>query len=51
MFPIPVLFVLGVFTLAILNLDERGTIEWKGREGKAISDAVAALACGLGWLG
>ena len=30
MFPIPVLFFLGVFVLAILNL-ERGTIEWKGR--------------------
>jgi hypothetical protein len=29
-FPIPVLFFLGVFLLAILNL-ERGTIEWKGR--------------------
>jgi hypothetical protein len=29
-FPIPVLFFLGVFILAILNL-ERGTIEWKGR--------------------
>jgi len=29
-FPIPVLFFLGVFVLAILNL-ERGTIEWKGR--------------------
>jgi hypothetical protein len=30
-FPIPVLFFLGVFVLAILNL-ERGTIEWKGRQ-------------------
>jgi len=30
-FPIPVLFFLGVFILAILNL-ERGTIEWKGRQ-------------------
>lgn len=29
-FPIPVLFFLGVFFLAILNL-KRGTIEWKGR--------------------
>jgi 4,4'-diaponeurosporenoate glycosyltransferase len=29
-FPIPVLFFLGVFLLAILNL-KRGTIEWKGR--------------------
>jgi hypothetical protein len=29
-FPIPVLFFLGVFVLAILNL-ERGTIVWKGR--------------------
>ncbi|WP_371734125.1 glycosyltransferase family 2 protein [Synechococcus sp. CCY 9618] len=29
-FPIPVLFFLVVFVLAILNL-ERGTIEWKGR--------------------
>ncbi|MEB3263482.1 MAG: glycosyltransferase family 2 protein [Synechococcus sp.] len=31
LFPIPVLFFLGVFLLAILNL-ERGTIEWKGRQ-------------------
>ncbi|WP_411870801.1 glycosyltransferase family 2 protein [Vulcanococcus limneticus] len=30
-FPIPVLFFLGVFLTAILNL-ERGTIEWKGRQ-------------------
>lgn len=30
LFPVPVLFFLGVFVLAILNL-ERGTIEWKGR--------------------
>jgi len=29
-FPVPVLFFLGVFVTAILNL-ERGTIEWKGR--------------------
>ncbi|MGB5633706.1 MAG: glycosyltransferase family 2 protein [Waterburya sp.] len=29
-FPIPVAFFLGVFVLAILNL-ERGQIEWKGR--------------------
>jgi hypothetical protein len=29
-FPIPVLFFLGVFVLAILNL-ERGTIQWKNR--------------------
>lgn len=29
-FPIPVLFFLGVFVLAILNL-ERGTVRWKGR--------------------
>ena len=29
-FPLPVLFFLGVFLRAILNL-ERGTIEWKGR--------------------
>ncbi|MEB3185269.1 MAG: glycosyltransferase family A protein [Cyanobacteriota bacterium] len=29
-FPIPVLFFLGVFLLAILNL-ERGQVEWKGR--------------------
>lgn len=29
-FPLPVLFFLAVFLLAILNL-ERGTIEWKGR--------------------
>jgi glycosyltransferase involved in cell wall biosynthesis len=29
-FPIPVLFFLGVFVLAILNL-ERGRVEWKGR--------------------
>ena len=30
-FPIPVLFFLGVFLLAILNL-ERGSISWKGRQ-------------------
>jgi hypothetical protein len=30
-FPIPVLFFLGVFLLAILNL-ERGTITWKDRQ-------------------
>lgn len=30
-FPIPVVFFLGVFVLAILNL-ERGQIEWKGRK-------------------
>jgi len=30
LFPIPVLFFLGVFVLAILNL-ERGQVEWKGR--------------------
>jgi glycosyltransferase involved in cell wall biosynthesis len=30
-FPIPVLFFLAVFVLAILNL-KRGTIEWKGRQ-------------------
>ncbi len=29
-FPLPVLFFLGVFLLAILNL-ERGQVEWKGR--------------------
>jgi 4,4'-diaponeurosporenoate glycosyltransferase len=29
-FPVPVLFFLGVFVLAILNL-ERGQVEWKGR--------------------
>ncbi len=29
-FPLPVLFFLGVFVLAILNL-ERGQVEWKGR--------------------
>ena len=29
-FPIPVLFFLGVFVLAILNL-ERGRVQWKGR--------------------
>ena len=29
-FPIPVIFFLGVFVLAIFNL-ERGTIEWKDR--------------------
>ena len=29
-FPIPVLFFLGVFVLAILNL-ERGSVQWKGR--------------------
>ena len=29
-FPIPVLFFLGVFVLAIFNL-ERGEVEWKGR--------------------
>ena len=32
-FPIPVLFFLGVFVLAILNL-KRGSIEWKGRRFK-----------------
>jgi glycosyltransferase involved in cell wall biosynthesis len=30
-FPIPVLFFLGVFVLAIFNL-ERGSISWKGRQ-------------------
>lgn len=30
LFPIPVLFFLGVFVLAILNL-ERGQVRWKGR--------------------
>jgi hypothetical protein len=30
LFPIPVLFFLGVFLLAILNL-ERGQVSWKGR--------------------
>ena len=30
-FPVPVLFFLGVFVLAILNL-ERGTIRWKNRQ-------------------
>jgi hypothetical protein len=30
-FPVPVLFFLGVFLLAILNL-ERGSISWKGRQ-------------------
>ena len=30
-FPVPVLFFLGVFLLAILNL-ERGSIRWKGRQ-------------------
>ena len=30
-FPLPVLFFLGVFLLAILNL-ERGSISWKGRQ-------------------
>jgi 4,4'-diaponeurosporenoate glycosyltransferase len=29
-FPVPVLFFLGVFLLAILNL-ERGSVQWKGR--------------------
>jgi hypothetical protein len=29
-FPLPVLFFLGVFVLAILNL-ERGEVRWKGR--------------------
>jgi hypothetical protein len=29
-FPVPVLFFLGVFVLAIFNL-ERGAITWKGR--------------------
>jgi 4,4'-diaponeurosporenoate glycosyltransferase len=29
-FPIPVLFFLGVFGLAIVNL-ERGSVRWKGR--------------------
>ena len=29
-FPIPVVFFLGVFVLAILNL-ERGSVQWKGR--------------------
>ena len=31
LFPIPVIFFLGVFVLAIFNL-ERGTIEWKDRQ-------------------
>ncbi|MFM8277005.1 MAG: glycosyltransferase family 2 protein, partial [Cyanobium sp.] len=30
LFPVPVLFFLGVFVLAILNL-ERGEVRWKGR--------------------
>ncbi|MFM7753200.1 MAG: glycosyltransferase family 2 protein, partial [Cyanobium sp.] len=30
LFPVPVLFFLLVFVLAILNL-ERGKVEWKGR--------------------
>jgi hypothetical protein len=30
-FPVPVLFFLGVFVLAIFNL-ERGSITWKGRQ-------------------
>ena len=30
LFPVPVLFFLGVFLLAILNL-ERGQVVWKGR--------------------
>jgi hypothetical protein len=30
LFPIPVIFFIAVFLLAILNL-ERGKIEWKGR--------------------
>jgi hypothetical protein len=30
MFPLPVLFFLGVFVMAILNL-ERGHVRWKGR--------------------
>jgi hypothetical protein len=30
LFPVPVLFFLGVFVLAILNL-ERGQVRWKGR--------------------
>lgn len=30
LFPLPVLFFLGVFVLAILNL-ERGQVQWKGR--------------------
>jgi hypothetical protein len=29
-FPVPVLFFLGVFVLAITNL-ERGSVQWKGR--------------------
>jgi hypothetical protein len=29
-FPIPVLFFLGVFLMAIVNL-ERGSVQWKGR--------------------
>jgi hypothetical protein len=29
-FPVPVLFFLGVFVLAIANL-ERGAVRWKGR--------------------
>jgi hypothetical protein len=29
-FPVPVLFFLGVFLLAIVNL-ERGQVRWKGR--------------------
>jgi hypothetical protein len=33
-FPIPVLFFLGVFILAIFKL-ERGHVEWKGRRFKA----------------
>ncbi|WP_255110370.1 hypothetical protein [Synechococcus sp. RedBA-s] len=30
LFPIPVLFFLGVFLMAILNL-KRGQVRWKGR--------------------
>jgi len=30
-FPVPVLFFLGVFLLAIVNL-ERGSVSWKGRQ-------------------
>jgi hypothetical protein len=29
-FPVPVLFFLGVFLLAIFNL-KRGQVQWKGR--------------------
>jgi hypothetical protein len=30
LFPLPILFFLGVFVLAIFNL-ERGEVHWKGR--------------------